>query len=432
MNRRFRETLDSQRTVLDIRPMTARLPDPARSNFRHGPFALFWSARVLSTMAFQLQGVAVGWQIYALTRSTLALGLVGLAQYLPMLALTLAVGHVADRYDRRRIVGLCQLTGALATAALALGSFGAWLTPPAIFAAVAVIGAARAFEMPSMHALLPGLVPAALFPRATAVSASAVQTATIIGPAVGGLLYALGPTAPYALAALLYGLACLSSNLIRMEHTPPRREKVSLASLLSGFVFIRRNPAILGSISLDLFAVLLGGATALLPVFARDILHTGPWGLGLLRSSPALGALGMSVLLAHRPLGAGVGRKMFAAVIAFGLATIVFALSRWLWLSMLALLVLGAADVVSVVVRSSLVQLGTPDEMRGRVSAVNALFIGTSNQLGEFESGVTAALFGTVPAVILGGAGTILVALLWMRLFPALARADRLDGLKKG
>jgi MFS family permease len=342
-----------------------------------------------------------------------------------MLALTLVVGHVADRYDRRRIVAACQFVGGLATAMLALGSLGGWLTPAAIFTCVAVIGAARAFEMPSMHALLPGLVPVALFPRAAAASASAIQTATIIGPAVGGLLYAVGPEAPYGTAALLYLSAGLCSSLIAMERVAPRREPPSLASIFSGFAFIRRNPAVLGSISLDLFAVLLGGATALFPVFARDILHTGPWGLGVLRSGPAVGALCMSVLLAHRPLQARVGRTMFRAVI-------VFALSRWLWLSVLAMIVLGAADVISVVIRSSLVQIGTPDEMRGRVSAVNSLFIGTSNQLGEFESGVTAALFGAVPAVILGGAGTILVALLWMRLFPALREADRLDALKHG
>jgi len=410
--------------------MTAFAPAFPRSVFRHKPFALFWSARVLSTMAFQIQGVAVGWQVYALTHSALALGLVGLVHFLPMAALTLVVGHVADRYDRRRIVGACQLVGGLATAALAVGSAGGWLTSASIFAAVAVVGAARAFELPSLHALLPQLVPVEVFPRAAAASASAVQTATIIGPAAGGLLYALGAEAPYALAALLWIAACALSTLIRMVPAQRRREPASLASIFSGFSFIRRNPAILGSISLDLFAVLLGGATALLPVFARDILETGPWGLGLLRSGPAVGALAMSVFLAHRPLRARVGRTMFRAVILFGLATVVFALSRWLWLSVLAMIVLGAADVISVVIRSSLVQIATPDEMRGRVSAVNALFIGTSNQLGEFESGVTAALFATVPAVILGGVGTILVALLWMRLFPALREADTLEVMR--
>jgi MFS family permease len=407
-------------------------PDRPNSVFGHRAFRLFWSARVLSTMAFQLQGVAVGWQIYALTHSTLALGLVGLVQFLPMLALNLLVGYVADRYDRRRIAALCQLAGGAATALLALGSFGGWLSPPLIFAAVAVIGAGRAFEMPTMQALLPGLVPTALFPRAAAYSASAVQTATIIGPALGGLIYIVGPEAPYATAALLSLSASLISWRIRLEHKPPAREPVSLKSLFSGFAFIRSHPIVLGSISLDLFAVFLGGATALLPVFARDILHTGPWGLGLLRSGPAIGALGMSVWLARRPLRRRVGATMFKAVIVFGAATILFALSRSLWLSTLAMVTLGAADVISVVIRSSFVQLATPDRMRGRVSAVNSMFVGTSNQLGEFESGVTATLFGTVPAVILGGAGTILVALLWMRLFPTLRTADTLEGVPRG
>ncbi|MEA2780721.1 MAG: hypothetical protein QOK29_2265 [Rhodospirillaceae bacterium] len=407
--------------------MNAPTPEFPGSIFRHRPFALFWSARVLSTMAFQLQGVAVGWQIYELTHSAFALGMVGLAQFLPMLALTLPVGHIADRYDRRRIVTICQLIGGMATAALAAGSLGGWLTPASIFVIVAIIGAERAFESPTMSALLPGLVPPALFPRAMAYSASAIQTATIIGPALGGVLYVAGPEAPYAVAAVLSLVASLLSLLIRTERRPPVREPVSIVSLFSGFAFIRRHPIILGSISLDLFAVLLGGATALLPVFARDILHTGPWGLGLLRSGPAIGALGMSILLAHRPLRRRVGRTMFGAVVVFGLATILFALSQSLWLSAAAMIALGAADVVSVVIRSSLVQIQTPDQMRGRVSAVNSMFIGTSNQLGEFESGVTAALFGAVPAVILGGVGTILVATLWMRLFPDLRDADSLE-----
>ncbi len=382
-------------------------------------------------MAFQLQAVAVGWQMYALTHSTLALGFVGLVQFLPMLCLTLVVGHVADRYDRRRIAAICQLIGGSATTLLAIGSFAGWLTPPLIFAAVAVIGMGRAFETPSLQALLPGLVPGPLFPRAAAYSASAIQTATIVGPAIGGFIYVVGPEAPYAIAALFSLSAALLTSNIRMVRTAPRREPVSLTTIFSGFAFIRSHPIVLGSISLDLFAVLLGGATALLPVYARDILHTGPWGLGLLRSAPAVGALSISIWLAHHPLRRHVGLTMFRAVMLFGLATIVFALSQWLWLSTLAMLVLGASDVISVVVRSSFVQLSTPDHMRGRVTAVNSLFIGTSNQLGEFESGVTATLFGTVPAVVLGGVGTILVALLWMRLFPGLRQADTLESVAR-
>ena len=390
------------------------------SVLRHKPFAFFWCARVLSSFAYQMNAVAIGWLVYALTGSALDLGLVGLAQFLPVLLLTLVAGHVADRYDRRRIVQACQAVECGAAAILAAGAAAGWLGVHGIFGIVAVIGAARAFEAPTLSALMPGLVERAQLPQASAFAASANQTATILGPAAGGLLYALGAPAPFACVAGLYALAVLAMACIRMDRPVVAREPVSLRSVFLGLAFIRGNPAILGAISLDLFAVLLGGATALLPIFAADILHTGAWGLGVLRAAPAVGALTMSVLLAHRPMRKRAGRRMFGAVIVFGVATVVFALSRSLPLSLAALCVLGAADVVSVVVRYSLVQANTPDAMRGRVSAVNMLFIGTSNQLGEFESGTTAALFGTVPAVLIGGVGTIAVALLWMRLFPAL------------
>jgi MFS family permease len=393
---------------------------------RHKPFAFFWFARGFTSIAFQIQGVAVGWQIYALTGSPFYLGLVGLAQFLPMFLLTLAVGHVADRYDRRMIVRLCQIVEGLAAAALALGSFSDWQSKEGILVVVFIAGAARAFEAPTIHALVPGLVPALLIPRAIAWSASAHQTATILGPALGGLLYTAGPTAAYATASILFLTAGSLVALIRIERPPPNREPVSLQSLFAGIVFIRNQPVILGAISLDLFAVLLGGATALLPVYARDILVAGPWGLGLLRSAPAVGALAMSIFLARRMIEHRIGRVMFGAVVIFGVATIVFALSTSFALSVGALVVLGAADVISVVIRSSLVQIKTPDEMRGRVSAVNSMFIGTSNQLGEFESGLTAALFGVVPAVLIGGAGTIVVVIIWTRLFPELLRIDSL------
>jgi MFS family permease len=398
------------------------------SLLRQKPFALFWCARVSTALAFQMQAVAVGWQGYALTGSAFYLGLVGLAQFLPMFLLNLAVGQVADRYDRRRVAGICQLVEGLAAGALAVGSHSGWLHPGSLLAIVFVVGAARAFEGPTMQALVPGLVRASLLSRAIAWAASANQTATILGPALGGLLYAAGPAAVYTMASALFLSASLFVSGIHMERVPPVREPVSLESLFAGIAFIRSRPAILGAISLDLFAVLLGGATALLPVYARDILGTGPWGLGFLRSAPAVGALSMSVLLAHHPLQRRVGRIMFGAVASFGLATIAFGVSTSFPLSLGALAVLGAADVISVVIRNSLVQLKTPDAMRGRVSAVHSMFIGTSNQLGEFESGVTAALFGTVPAVILGGLGTILVTLLWMRLFPDLARIESLSG----
>jgi MFS family permease len=393
---------------------------------RHRPFAFFWFARGFTSIAFQIQGVAVGWQVYALTGSPFYLGLVGLAQFLPMFLLTLVVGHVADRYDRRMVVRLCQIVEGLAAAALAFGSFSGWQSKESILVVVSIAGAARAFEAPTIHALVPGLVPALLIPRAMAWSASAHQTATILGPAIGGLLYTAGPTAAYATASILFLTASLLIALIRIERAPPNREPVSLQSLFAGIVFIRNQPVVLGAISLDLFAVLLGGATALLPVYARDILVAGPWGLGLLRSAPAVGALAMSIFLARKMIEHRIGWVMFVAVMIFGVATIVFAISTSFVLSLGALVVLGAADVISVVIRSSLVQIKTPDEMRGRVSAVNSMFIGTSNQLGEFESGLTAALFGVVPAVLVGGVGTIVVVILWMRLFPQLLRIDSL------
>ena len=402
------------------------IPVPGASVLRHKPFASFLFARVSSSIAFQIQGVAVGWQIYALTGSAFYLGLVGLAQFLPMFLLTLVAGHVADRYDRRLIARLCEVVEGLAAGALALCTFTGWQSKESILALIFVVGAARAFEMPTMQALVPRLVPGPLITRAFAWSASAHQTASIVGPALGGLLYAIGPTPAYGTACILFFSASSFVGLIRIEHAPSKLERAGARSLFAGIAFIRSRPAILGAISLDLFAVLLGGATALLPVYARDILVTGPWGLGLLRSAPAVGALAMSVFLARHPPERRVGRIMFGAVATFGVATMIFAVSTSFLLSLGILVVLGAADVISVVIRSSLVQIGTPDEMRGRVSAVNSIFIGTSNQLGEFESGLTAALFGVVPAVLIGGAGTIVVVILWMYLFPQLLRVDSL------
>lgn len=390
-------------------------------------FRLFWISRIASAMAFQIQAVAVGWQIYALTHSTFQLGMVGLAQFLPMVLLTLPAGHAADRYHRRTICIFMLALQAAAIGFLALGTWQNWITVPEIFGAVVVIGASRAFERPANQSLMPALVPPPQLPKAIAWAASGFQAASIIGPAVGGILYAVGAPLPYALAAGLAAVASLLIALIVHREAPGRHQSATLKSLFAGIVFIRQQPVILGSISLDLFAVLLGGATALLPAFAHDVLHVGAWGLGALRAAPAVGSLIMSGYLMARPLKRHVGLKMFSAVLAFGLATIVFGASHSFVLSLAALTVLGAADVISVVVRSSLVQLRTPDEMRGRVNAVNALFIGTSNQLGEFESGVTAAWFGTVPATILGGIGTIVVALLWMRFFPELRKYDRVQ-----
>jgi len=373
-----------------------------------------------------MQVVAIGWQMYEMTHSAMDLGWVGLAQFLPAFFLTLVVGQVADSFDRRRIAAVCQFIQGVVIGLLAIGSWQGWLTRELIFFLVVLIGAARAFESPSMAALLPGLVPNFALPRAVSWSASAVQAAFIIGPAVGGLIYGFGAVVVYTCSCVLFVVALVSVSLIATNAQQPKREKVELSSLFAGIHFIRSQPVVLGAISMDLFAVLLGGATALLPIFARDILHVGPWGLGVLRSAPAVGALLMSVFLTYRPIERRTGPIMFGAVAVFGVATILFGLSTSFWVSLVALFVLGAADMISVVIRSSLVQLETPDEMRGRVSAVNFLFIGTSNQLGEFESGLTAAWWGASTAVVVGGAGTLVVVAAWMVLFPALAKRDHL------
>ena len=390
------------------------------------PFTLYWVCRVFVSLSFQMAAVAVGWLVYAKTGSAYALGLVGLCQFVPMVALTFVVGHVADRFDRRRIVAICELVNALTLGVLAVGATSDWLTVPVIYGCVAVLGATRAFEHPTLSSLLPALVAPGVLPRAVALSTSAMQTATIAGPSIGGLLYAVSPHTPLAIAAALDVVAFSAISMIAIAPRLAQREPVTFASVFSGLHFIWTRPVILGAISLDLFAVLLGGVTALLPIFASDILHVGPWGLGVLRSAPAVGALAMSLFVSRAGLTTQVGAKMFAAVIAFGVATIVFSLSSNIIVSLASLAVLGAADTVSVVVRTSLVQLSTPDAMRGRVLAVNSLFIGTSNQLGEFESGMLAGLFGAATSGILGGAGTIIVALAWMAVFPALRRIERL------
>jgi MFS family permease len=399
----------------------------ARTLFAHPPFLFYFASRGLSKFCFQIGAVAVGWQVYALTSSAADLGLVGLVQFIPTAILVFAAGHVADRYDRRRVAQLSQLTAAVAAAFLAWGSFAGWITVQQIFAAVAVFGAAIAFESPAAAAILPGVVPEGTLQRAAALSTGAFQTASICGPALGGLIYALGPGVPYALMAVLWFVSALLNSAIKLDRPVVARKQSVLGDLFAGVGFVRRNPAILGSISLDLFAMLLGGATALLPIYARDILQTGPWGLGVLRGAPAVGTLLMAAVLTRHPINHRVGMRMFQAVIVFGVATVVFAFSRSIWLSLLALAVLGAADMVSMVIRIALVQIRTPDEMRGRVGAVNYLFVNASYQLGEFESGIAAFLLGAVPAAALGGIGTIIVALLWMKLFPSLRDVEQLE-----
>ncbi|MBI3303594.1 MAG: MFS transporter [Deltaproteobacteria bacterium] len=395
--------------------------------FGHRGFRLYWTARLCATMATQMQAVAVGWQVYELTHRPLDLGLVGLAQFLPALGLALVTGQVADRYDRRRVLALClflELVCALSLLAFTvLGNSREVL----IFGVIFLFGVARAFEFPAAVALMPNLMPSHEFATAAAWNSSAGQTATIVGPAVGGLLYTIGPGMVYSCCALLLAAAALLVSLIHLESVATVRKAVSWTSLVAGIGFIRAQPVVLGAISLDLFAVLLGGATALLPIYARDILHVGPWGLGLLRSAPALGALAMAILLAHRPISTHAGHALFGTVGIFGIATIGFGLSHSLWLSLGMLVLLGASDMVSMVIRRVLVLLSTRDEVRGRVSAVESVFIGASNELGEFESGVTAAWIGTVPAVVLGGIGTLAVVALWAWLFPQLRQVEALD-----
>ena len=398
---------------------------PATAVFRSRDFSLYLVARFLSALAIQMQNVAIGWLVYDLTRDPFALGLVGLASFLPAVALALVTGHSADRYDRRRILVVCYLV-TLGTACgllmIALsGSRQVWL----IYGLLLIFGVGRAFANPAGQALVPNLVPPVQLGNAIAWNSTAWQTATIAGPALGGLLYYFGAPVAFGAAALCF-LAC--SILFNLMHSRPQAvpSDVTWATLLAGLRFIRSRPAIFGAISLDLFAVLLGGATALLPVYARDILEVGPGGLGLLRSMPAVGALVVALWLAQRPLQSRSGLRMFQGVALFGVATIGFGLSTNVLLSCLCLFVLGAADMISVFVRSTFVQFDTPDAMRGRVAAVNSVFIGASNELGEFESGAAAAVIGTVPAVVLGGVGTLVVCGLWMRWFPALRYRDRL------
>jgi MFS family permease len=402
--------------------------NPASDLWRQRSFLHYFASRSLSEFSYQIAAVAVGWQIYALSHSALDLGLAGLVQFLPSALLMLPAGHVADRYPRNRVVLACSTLEASTAAYLAWSSYSGRVTVPAIYAALAVFGVASAFDSPASAALLPAVTSEEQLQRGTALSTGAWQFAAIAGPAAGGLLYAIAPSCPYV---VMFALSLCSAVLIgtmKMRSLERIDEPPTVASLFAGVTFVRRNQAILGTISLDLFAVLLGGATALLPIYASDILHTGAWGLGVLRAVPSLGALTMTAVLARHAIRKGAGLKMFQSVIVFGLATVVFGVSRELWLSIIALAVMGAADTVSVVVRSSLVQLATPDALRGRVSAVNYLFINASNQLGAFESGATAALLGAVPAVVLGGIGTIAVALVWMQLFPGLRRVESLDG----
>ena len=408
-------------------PVSVSPPVTAGKLLRHPAFLFFLLSRSLSRFSSQIAAVAIGWQIYDLTGSAFDLGMVGLVQFAPTALLVFVAGHAADRFERKRVVQLCQLVEAAAALYLAVITYLGAVNEVQIFVATFVLGIAGAFESPTTAALLPLIAPQGSLQRATAVSSGAAQVATITGPALGGLAYAVAPHLAYAVMLLFWILGMILTGFIQPRPQAVAKEGTSEDNIFAGVRFIRQSPAILGTISLDLFAVLFGGVAALLPIYARDILQTGPIGLGVLRAAPAVGALLMTTILARHSITRQVGLRMFQAVIVFGLATIVFALSSWMWLSVLSLAVLGAADTISVVIRFSLVQLATPDEMRGRVGAVNFLFINASNQLGQFESGVTAALFGAMPAAVLGGVCTVAVALLWMKLFPSLRQVESLE-----
>jgi len=407
------------------------LDDSIDNLWRNRDFGLYFSGVFMATLANQIQSVAVAWQIYAITRSPLALGYVGLAQFLPVAALFFVAGDIADRYNRRRILALSYAVQAVAAALLLVLTLRSAKSQWSFYGALVLLGSARAFGQPAGQSFLPQLVSGQRFPQAVAWTSSARQTAVIFGPALGGAIYIWGPATAYAVCLSFFVATSIAVGALRTDSQPQPHDPAvgSLRRVTAGIRFIRSKPILLGAISLDLFAVLLGGATALLPIYARDILRVGPGGLGLLRSAPAIGAALTGMLLGRVPLRRGAGLAMFACIGIFGVATIVFGFSTDFTESVVALAVLGASDMVSVYVRITLIQLATPDEMRGRVSAVNSLFIGASNELGEFESGVTAAWFGTVPSVIIGGAGTILVVVLWMMLFPGLRNLDRLSDL---
>jgi predicted MFS family arabinose efflux permease len=392
---------------------------------RQRPFVLFWCARLAATSGYQMLALVIGWQVYALTGSALDLGLVGLIQFVPAVVLTLVIGHAADRYDRRAIVRTAQAIYAIGALVITIALLRQAVTRELLFAAVFCMGCARAFELPSAHSLVPSLVPSPLLARAVAGWTSANQVAVICAPALGGLLYTISPTLVAALCVILFVSAITFVTLVRVRAAAEKREPPTLASALAGFAFIKHNERLLGIITLDLFVVLLGGVTALLPIFAKDILQSGPIGLGLLRSAPAAGALITTIWLSHHPLERHIGPAMFAAVAVYGIAIIAFGLSSWLALSLFALAVLGASDALSVIIRFSLVQIETPDAKRGRVSAVNYLCVGSSNTLGEFESGAVAAWLGVVPSVLIGGLGSLAIAGFWVLFFPSLRRIDR-------
>src|SRR5277367_4125965 len=412
--------------------LTSTESKAGRIAFTNPDFTLFQIARFLIVAAVEMQAVAVGWQVYDITHRALDLGLVGLAQFLPGILLFLVSGHASDRFERRRVLSVCYAGYGICSGLLLLINERGVHSVHPIYAVLILLGVVRSFNGTASRSILPQLVPDEHFANAVAWNASTFQAATILGPSLGGILYAAfhGPSAVYAAAMLTAVGALVSTFRIKTRPQARRREPMTAKTIFAGLHFIWREKLILGAISLDLFAVLLGGAVALLPVYAREILHTGPWGLGLLRSAPGVGAALMAVSVAHRPLRGRSGQTLLWAVAAFGVFTIIFGLSHSLVMSLIALLLLGASDMISVIIRATLTQLATPDAMRGRVTAVDMIFIGTSNEFGQFDSGVTAQWFGTVPAVVLGGIGTLVVIAIWAWLFPELRHAGELTEIK--
>lgn len=408
--------------------MTSVDRDPRFAAFHHRPFLTYWSARFLATFATQIVSVAVGWQVYDLTRDPFDLGLVGIIQFAPSLLLVLVTGTAADRFGRRLIMGLSAALETLCALALLVLTLRGLDGVSSVFVVLAVFGVARAFFAPASASLVANLVPPEDFANAVAWNSSAWQTATIVGPVAGGLLYGVSAEAAYATAALLMAGTALLSFSIAAPRQRGETEKATLETLFAGFRYIWGEKIVLGAVSLDLFAVLLSGAVALLPVYARDILDLGPWGLGLLRAAPGIGAVAVALWLAGHPIRDHAGVLLFVFVGMFGVFTAVFGVSTIPWISIVALAFVGATDMVSVYVRETLIQLWTPDRVRGRVNAVNMVFVGASNELGEFRAGTMAALIGTVPAVVFGGVGAIGVAGLWAVMFPALRKARHLDG----
>lgn len=391
------------------------------------PFVLFWLARLSATMGYHMLAITIGWQVYELTNNPLDLGYIGLIQFIPSVLFTLIVGHAADRYDRRTIVRGAQSLYVLVAVILTFAFSTGMLSRELLFGCVLLIGCARAFEMPTAHTLASTLVPTSMIARAIAAWTSANQTAVICGPALGGLLYTISPVIVTMVCFVFTSTSITLISFVQINSPPAKREPATFASVLAGFEYVWARPRLLGVITLDLFVMLLAGTTALLPIFARDILEVGPIGLGLLRSAPAVGALLTAVWMSYHPVERHIGAKMFAVVAIYGALTIVFGLSTWFPLSLLTLACLGAADAISVVIRFSIVQIETPDEKRGRVSAINYLLVGSSNTLGEFESGLVASWFGAVASVMIGGIGSLLVAAVWMGLFPALRKVDRFE-----